>query len=564
MTALNMPPAALYGITSSGEQTAGGTHPSEREFPSMSLSLLPRRKAPWPLRRPIQFGGTLGMVVCICLVLLATAARDLWRVYQNNIEQTQIATATATRLVAEQADTTMQTADTIVASLVERVEAEGVDPDARNRLYRLMTSLAAALPAIHEMGITDRDGNAIVKSLKPDPTGLNYSERGYFKFHASHPDRGPFVGARIKSKIDGSYNVTVTRRLNDADGSFAGVVVTSVSMQAFQRLFDQMQARSGGVIALLSEDGTILARSPPATDDGASPAGTDLQQLVSRQPGPSPFADVSGIDGLRRLGSYQHLDHFPLTVLVSQSEWDVQHSWRQELLSQVSILMCMTAVLIVLGRRELKSKRMLSAQAMQDGLTGLANRRRFDEQIEREFRRAARSGQPVSLVVIDLDHFKAYNDHFGHLGGDECLRTTARAIQAFTRRSGDLAARIGGEEFAILLPGSDAAEAKAIAEEVRMAVQGLALPHAPTVGGMVTLSAGVATAMPAREPQNTQALIERADAALYVGKVQGRNVVVVAGAGQEHENLSGARDAVGLAAACWPGAPAREVAGTFR
>lgn len=528
----------------------------------MSLSLPPRRETPWRLRRPIQFGGTLGLVACICLMLLATAARDLWRVYENNIEQTQITTATAARLVAEQADTTMQTADTIVASLVERVEAEGVGPDARNRLYRLMTSLAAALPAIHEMGITDRDGNAIVKSLVPDPTGLNYSGRGYFKFHASHPDRGPFVGARIKSKIDGSYNVTVTRRLNDASGSFAGVVVTSVSVQAFQRLFDQMQARSGGVIALLSEDGTILARSPPITGDGESPAGTDLKQLVSRQPGPLPFADVSGIDGLRRLGSYQHLDRFPLTVLVSQSEWDAQRSWRQELLSQLLILMCVTAVLIVLGRRELKSKRMLSAQAMQDGLTGLANRRRFDQQIEHEFRRAARSGQPVSLVVIDLDQFKAYNDHFGHLGGDECLRITARTIQAFARRSGDLAARIGGEEFAILLPGSDAAEAKAIAEGVRMAVHGLALPHAPAVGGMVSLSAGVATALPARDPQNSHTLIELADAALYVGKVQGRNVVVVAGVGQKPEKPSGAHDEVGPVTACWPDAPTCEAAQT--
>ena len=366
---------------------------------------------------------------------------------------------------------------------------------------------------------------------------MNYSERGYFKFHASHPDRGPFVGARIKSKIDGSDNVTVTRRWNNADGSFAGVVVTSVSMQAFQRLFDQMQARSGGVIALLSEDGTILARSPPVPDNGVSPAGSDLQQLVSRQPSPLPFADVSGIDGLRRLGSYQHLDRFPLTVLVSQSEWDVQRSWRQELLSQLLILMCVTAVLGVLGRRELKSKWMLRAQAMQDGLTGLANRRRFDEQIEHEFRRAARSGQPVSLVVIDLDRFKAYNDHFGHLGGDECLRTTAQAIQGFTRRSGDLAARIGGEEFANLLPGSSAAEATTIAEGVRMAVHGLALPHAPTVGGMVTLSAGVATAMPGRESQSTHALIEQADAVLYAGKLQGRNVVVVAGARREHETL---------------------------
>ena len=93
--------------------------------------------------------------------------------------------------MAEQADTTLKTADTIVASLVERVEAEGTGPEARTRFYRLMTSLAAALPAIHEMGITDEQGNAIVKSLKPDPTGLNYAEREYFKFHADPPGSWP-------------------------------------------------------------------------------------------------------------------------------------------------------------------------------------------------------------------------------------------------------------------------------------------------------------------------------------------------------------------------------------
>ena len=491
----------------------------------MGVSVSLRRGSSWPVRRRLHLGGTLGLVAFICLMLLAAAGRDLWQVHANNIEQTQIATATTTRLVAEQADTTMQTADTIVASLVERVEAEGVGPEARNRLYRLMTSLAAALPAIHEMGITDRNGNAIVKSLLPDPTGLNYAERGYFKFHASHPDRGPFVGARIKSKIDGSYNVTITRRLDDADGNFAGVVVASVSMQAFQHLFDQMQARSGGVIALISEDGTILARSPAVADAAAPPAG-DIQQLLSKQAEPTAFSGVSGIDGVRRLGSYQHLVRFPLTVLVSQSEWDVQRSWRQELLSHAYFLTCVTAVLFVLGGREMRARRMLSAQAMQDGLTGLANRRFFDEQMDREFRRAARNGQPVSLIVIDLDHFKAYNDHFGHLGGDECLRVTARAIQSCMRRSGDLASRFGGEEFAILLPGSDLAGAQALAEEVRLALQALQLPHAAAIGGVVTFSAGVATAIPARDEHGIHALIRRADAALYAGKAQGRNIVV--------------------------------------
>ncbi len=480
-----------------------------------------------PLRRLPRLGGTAGLIACTCLLLLATSVRDLWRVHDNNVELTQTATATATRLVAEQVDDTLQTADSIVASLVERVEAEGVGPEARNRLYRLMTSLAAALPAIHEMGITDRDGNAIVKSLVPDPRGLNYRERGYFAFHTSHPDRGPFVGARIRSKIDGSYNVTVTRRWNGADGSFAGVVVTSVSMQAFQRLFDQMQRRSGGVIALLSEDGTVLARSPPMPDDGAASARDDLWRRPGSKAGPTAFSDVRDADGRRRLGSYQHLDRFPMTVVVSQFEWDVQRSWRQALISHLCVLSVVTVVLAVFGDREVRSRRMLSTMATQDGLTGLANRRHFDEMTTREFNRAARSREPVSLIMVDLDHFKAYNDHFGHPGGDECLRTVARVIRDVAGRSGDLSARLGGEEFAILLHGAGIERARAMAEELRTTLQELALPHAPEIGGVVTLSAGVAIARPTPVSHGMEALIARADAALYEGKARGRNVVVV-------------------------------------
>ena len=144
-----------------------------------------------------------------------------------------------------------------------RIEAEGIGPEARTRLYRLKTSLAAALPAIHEMGIMDSDVAAVVKSLVPNPVGLNYADREHFRFHAAHPGPGTFVGARIKSKVDGTYNITVTHWINrHPDGSFGGVVVASVSMKFFHELFDQIQAKSGGVIALLADDGTWRAAQP--------------------------------------------------------------------------------------------------------------------------------------------------------------------------------------------------------------------------------------------------------------------------------------------------------------
>jgi diguanylate cyclase (GGDEF)-like protein len=477
----------------------------------------------WPSLR----SGTLGLIVCVCAALIGTEAWELWRVHETNIEQTAIVTANTARSLAEQAETTLQTADTIVASLVERVEAEGTAPEARMRLYHLMTSLAAALPAIHEMGIVDSNGNAVVKSLVANPVGLKYGEREYFHFHATHTDRGPLIGQRIKSKIDGSSNITVTRRVDNPDGSFGGLVVASVSMTFFQHLFDQIQAKSGGIIGLFGDDGIILARSPPAPKQGtdAAYASDDLWQKMREHTADGSVAYLAALDGIWRHGSYQHLVRYPLTTLVAQSDWDLQATWRAQLRSHAIILACVMVVVVVLGRRSVKATRMLAAQALQDGLTGLANRRSFDETIEREVRRAARSHQPLSLIMIDIDHFKAYNDCYGHPAGDECLRAVARAIHGCLRRAGEFAARYGGEEIAVLLPGYDASHTYALAETMRLAVRALALRQASHLGGVVTFSAGVATYRAGPAAGGSRFLIREADTALYAAKAAGRDAV---------------------------------------
>ncbi len=474
-------------------------------------------------------GRMLGLIACVFVALVGTEVCQLQRLHEANIQQAEVVTANTARSMAEQAETTLKTADTIVASLVERVEAEGTGPEARTRLYGLMTSLASALPAIHEMGIMDSHGDAIVKSLVANPVGLNYAERGYFRYHATHPDRGPFIGARIKSKIDSSYNITVTRRINRADGSFAGVVVTSVSLDFFQHLFDQMQAKSGGIIALLADDDgmTILTRSPPdpRATGGFSPSSEPRRQMHLQRAG--SLAYISPVDGARKFGSFQHLNEFPLTALVSLSEWDLQRSWRAELRWHAIILACVVLVVVVLGGRAVKANQVLNTLATHDGLTGLANRRCLDATIEREFRRAARSRQPLSIVMIDVDQFKGYNDCYGHPAGDDCLCAIARAIQGCLRRAGDLAGRFGGEEFAVVLPGSDASRAVAFAETMRLTVRGLALQHGGSRHGIVTLSAGVATFVPGQGSSigGWQALVGDADTALYAAKASGRDTV---------------------------------------
>ena len=470
-------------------------------------------------------GGMLALLVCVCATLLATEGWQLWRVRQTSEQQADVVMANTARSLAEQADAMIKTADTVVASLVQRVEADGTGPEARVRFHGLMTSLAAALPAIHEMGITDTHGNAIVKSMVENPTGLNYAEREYFKFHATHDDPGAFIGERVKSKIDGSYNITVSRRIDRADDSFGGVVVTSVSLEYFQDLFDQIQAKSGGIIALVADDKTILIRSPAVVTHGALSASRFWQQLIPNT-GQGITTYVSDVDGVRRHGAYYRLPHYPMSVMVSQSVWDIEAGWRSELRTHAIILGCFLIVVAFVGRRALQANRMLNAQATQDGLTGLANRRAFDQTIAREFRRSARSGLPVSVAMIDLDQFKSYNDHYGHPAGDACLRAVAGAVQGCVRREGEFAARYGGEEIAVILPGYDKSRASDLAETIRVAVRSLAVPHALNTHGIVTLSVGVATSMPGVGVNAWPDLIEDADTALYAAKESGRDKVM--------------------------------------
>jgi diguanylate cyclase (GGDEF)-like protein len=173
---------------------------------------------------------------------------------------------------------------------------------------------------------------------------------------------------------------------------------------------------------------------------------------------------------------------------------------------------------------ELKRYRdMLERSAATDGLTGLANRRSFDATIDREWRRAQRLRTPLALLMMDVDHFKAFNDHYGHLAGDDCLRQIAAALGKCARRATDLIARYGGEEFACILPETGAEAARSVAQRILEEVRACRVRHAPSSEfEYVTLSIGLAVSVPnAREPISE--LIRKADALLYQAKHAGRN-----------------------------------------
>ncbi|MFL6659097.1 MAG: diguanylate cyclase domain-containing protein [Massilia sp.] len=203
-----------------------------------------------------------------------------------------------------------------------------------------------------------------------------------------------------------------------------------------------------------------------------------------------------------------------ITLLTSAYRARVRHLTRRQIQLEA---------MVAARTHELEdSNAKLAELSSTDGLTGINNRRGFDAALESEWRRAARNGYPLALAMLDVDHFKAYNDHYGHQAGDQCLRTVADLIAAHGRRTSDLVARYGGEEFSLLAPATDAQHAMDIAQGICDELERLALPHAKSPHGVVTISIGVATAMP-DEAYSWTTLIEKADRALYQAKQDGRN-----------------------------------------
>lgn len=181
-------------------------------------------------------------------------------------------------------------------------------------------------------------------------------------------------------------------------------------------------------------------------------------------------------------------------------------------------------------------RKILQDMAERDGLTGIFNRHTFDVNYPRLWRQAARDGKTVAIMMVDVDHFKRYNDTYGHLEGDACLKRIADVLAGFVRRPLDMAARYGGEEFIVLWYDAEAGRARELSEQCRAGVESLSIRHAASgVSDFVTVSAGTAIAVPRRE-DDPEGLVRAADTALYAAKGQGRNRVVIADGGRESES----------------------------
>jgi diguanylate cyclase (GGDEF)-like protein len=515
-------------------------------MPLLQYRLLPQSSQLDDRKRSLTVAA-VSFVVLVCLSLTAEFVWSRWSARHEQLREKQTATSNMARALAQHAESTVKVADTVLRGVVERLETDGTSAASLARLHKFLRARAAELPLLHGLFVFDADGRQLVNSHAFVGNKANVSVRDYFVYHREHPGGHSIIGQPIRSVSTGDWIITVSRRVDHADGSFAGVAVATIDLQHFKRFYDSFDIGAQGVIFLALDDGALLVRR-------AQDERTNRQNIADgpvfrhyRANGPVGTAMLTArADNTERLYSYRHVDGYPMLVAVALSKREILANWRADSWRTGGVLLLLVATLALLGWRLIRHLRIrekltvqlreakqalearnesLAALALHDGLTGLANRRQFDAVLSAEFNRAMRGSTSLALVMIDVDYFKPYNDIYGHPGGDDCLRQISDAVSGARQRAGDLAARYGGEELAVLLPRTDLAGAMAVAEKMRQAVNGRHIPHAGNPAGIVTISAGVAAFVPARGGPGAQDLLAAADAALYAAKSSGRDRV---------------------------------------
>ena len=369
-----------------------------------------------------------------------------------------------------------------------------------------------------ELRAADRRGNLYFFDGTGRKTGISVSDRDYFRRQVPYPGLGFYIDRPFVSRVSGSWALGLSLALPPNSGSLC-VIFESLAFSHLDKLIDTLSESPGEIITVFRSDGACLYQSPLPNE---FPGKAEPNPLPAIEATPNTFGLLVG----PKLRAYQRIEELPLWVVVSRPQSAITGDWEGIVLRQmlwVSLLTVMilaSAIGLLVSLRRLKSIREAQAElARTDALTGLVNRRAFLERCAFEQLRVERQPAPLSLALLDVDHFKQVNDRFGHQAGDKALKDFARAVLRTTRVT-DAVARTGGEEFAVLMPGTDGKAALDIAERVRNEVSTIALPE-----GRLTTSIGVALW---DGKESFEAWYRRADQALYRAKNSGRNRVEAA------------------------------------
>ncbi|WP_397459482.1 diguanylate cyclase [Pseudomonas asplenii] len=443
--------------------------------------------------------------------------------------------------VLRSAESSVTYASTMLAELAERYRHDGETHENMARMLGIARTRVDWQPEIQGVFLYAADGRWVMTTLSTHTPMRNNADREYFQYHMKNKSLAPYIGPPIRSRTTGEWIMTLSIRLEDAKGTFAGVALATLRIESFLEFFRSLNLGPDGIVNMARTDGVQLVRYPFSPDliainIGNAPVAKAIQAGSTR----GVLAFDSPVDGARRMVGYASSSRYPIRLSVGMTEDYAFASWQRGFFLTLIATAAVLAVILYLGFRTIRSIEQrandeivlradngeLHILASEDGLTGLANRRQFDQTLAKSFYQAQSNQTPFALLLLDIDHFKKYNDTYGHPAGDECLRRVAMLVRNAVRRPTDLAARYGGEEMAVILPGTDLKGALLLAEDIRAAVDDSNIESRSVELGRVTVSIGVAGGIPSPGSQGHEELLLLADKALYKAKQNGRNLVV--------------------------------------
>lgn len=491
------------------------------------------------LKRLPLLKAAVMFIAAVCLCLCGLLYLQLEQSRRYDLESARIASVNLTRAMSQQAQDTFLQADLVLASLVDWIQVDGFGSAQQSRLQSTFARRVQSLEQLHGLFLFDKHGHWVITSFENLQRGAGVADREYFAYHQQNASLIAHIGPAIRSRQNGEWIIPVSRRLNDQDGNFKGVLLAGIKMSYFDRFFKSFSLDDKGEMTLALSDGTLLARRPFDETQIGRPLAEE--HIFKHDPVTGMSGDAiirSAVDGVVRLYGHQHLQAYPLVVTAAMSEDAILMGWHDRAFQSSLIVALVVLGICLFGWvfvRQVRNSERIEADlrkaqealeliATHDSLTGLANRRLFERALDIEFGRGARQRSPLSLIMVDIDFFKRYNDTYGHVAGDHCLAEVAKVLKDCCHRKADLAVRYGGEEFAVLLPDTNLHGAMALAEQIRHRVIDKHIIHTGSPTGYLTVSLGCYAFVPS-SLDSIELFIQRADAALYQAKHGGRNRV---------------------------------------
>lgn len=463
----------------------------------------------------------------IALGLCGIGASFLLEMRHAQLEQARLASTNIVTTVSSEIARNIEIYDLSLHAVMDGLKHPEINRVSKEIRQLVLFDRAATAEHLGNIRVLDETGRLILDSRSIELPAIDLSDREYFLAHKLNPHLGLYI-TRPFTNVRGALVIGLSRRLEHPDGSFAGVVAGNLKLGYFHDLFRKVTLQPGSVLALTHINGTLLMRMPFNVEDIGRDVGTSpiFSKIAAAQEG--DFEAIGAIGNIHRHYNFHRIANYPLFLTIGLSTDEIYALWRGEAYyigGLVLVFILTTTGLALYAARELRrraeAEKSLAILATTDGLTGLSNRRHFDDALAREWSRCVRQGTSLGLAMVDADNFKTYNDRHGHQAGDAALAAIANCIVNGTRGVMDVTARYGGEELAILLPGASLHDVFEVAERIRRSVEDLASADKNETR-FPTVSIGIASIAPTEEGRCAD-LVASADRALYEAKRNGRN-----------------------------------------